>query len=360
MLEVKQQKHKHCRQFNISPDTVWSNLITYIPFTTLYIGNMCWLVDVLSAVIYHLAPTTSWFLLRSRASWEKSFTPGRENSDIHGLKAGQRKNKRMRKHVRGKTQGHNMKGGRISAELEGEEEGERLSIVCVGIFLHQMVPGSQLQPQINPQCFYWCATFLSSESSHSAPQSPMSLSTVFTNLPPTLYRWWMLDEWMIGLVLMRSPWWETTGCSFRLQSAGLMWGCWDRHTDEHMTSTRPQGERAHAPHPDVTIVTTTSSLLTGPQETPVGREEKSKTNCDRYIHFSSVKEDVSLNQKHLYCIRLWKSTLHLHILPCFLSACPSIWISFAIPPSPAVFLQALSVCLLWVSSPSVSAGLGHG
>lgn len=41
-----------------------------------------------------------------------------------------------------------------------------------------------------------------------------------------------------------------------------------------MTSTRPQGERVHTPHPDVTIVTTTSTLLLGPK-TPVEADETS-------------------------------------------------------------------------------------
>lgn len=35
----------------------------------------------------YLAPTRSWLPSRSRASWEKSFTPGWENSDTHGLNA---------------------------------------------------------------------------------------------------------------------------------------------------------------------------------------------------------------------------------------------------------------------------------
>lgn len=39
---------------------------------------------------YYLAPTMSWFLFRSSASCEKSFTPGWENSDIHGLNTAQR------------------------------------------------------------------------------------------------------------------------------------------------------------------------------------------------------------------------------------------------------------------------------
>lgn len=57
MLEVKQQKH----------------------------GDV--LISTGVAGVCHLAPTTSWFRLRSRASWEKSFTPGWENSDTHSLKA---------------------------------------------------------------------------------------------------------------------------------------------------------------------------------------------------------------------------------------------------------------------------------
>jgi len=45
----------------------------------------------------------SWFLLWSSASWEKSFTPGWENSDIHGLNAGEKEEKRngMRRRGRG-------------------------------------------------------------------------------------------------------------------------------------------------------------------------------------------------------------------------------------------------------------------
>lgn len=73
--------------------------------------------------------------------------------------------------------------------------------------------------------------------------------------------------------LSDSPRYETTGCSFLSQSAGLM--SWDRHTDEQMTSTRPKGERTHAPHPDVAIATTTSSLLEGNQKSPVGTQETS-------------------------------------------------------------------------------------
>lgn len=48
-----------------------------------------------------------------------------------------------------------------------------------------------------------------------------------------------------------------------------------------MTSTRPQGERAHTLHPDVTIVTTTSSLLSGAQESPVGQEGISVSQTGR-------------------------------------------------------------------------------
>ena len=44
----------------------------------------------------YLAPTMSWFLVRSRASWEKSFTPGRENPEIQGLNAGGEKVVRRR------------------------------------------------------------------------------------------------------------------------------------------------------------------------------------------------------------------------------------------------------------------------
>lgn len=39
----------------------------------------------------HLAPTISSFLVRSRVSCEKSLTPGRENEEIHGLSAEDRK-----------------------------------------------------------------------------------------------------------------------------------------------------------------------------------------------------------------------------------------------------------------------------
>lgn len=42
----------------------------------------------MTGVTGYLAPTMSWFLLTSMASWEKSFTPGNENSNIHILRAG--------------------------------------------------------------------------------------------------------------------------------------------------------------------------------------------------------------------------------------------------------------------------------
>lgn len=51
----------------------------------------CSTCHVVCVVICHLAPTISWLLLRSRASWEKSFTPGWENPDIHGLNAAWRR-----------------------------------------------------------------------------------------------------------------------------------------------------------------------------------------------------------------------------------------------------------------------------
>lgn len=51
-----------------------------------------------------------------------------------------------------------------------------------------------------------------------------------------------------------------------------MCGCWDRHMGQQITSMRPQGDRAHAPHPDVTIVTTTCSL-SGPWVSPIRAEK---------------------------------------------------------------------------------------
>lgn len=143
-----------------------------------------------------------------------------------------------------------------------------------------------------------------------------------------------------------------------------------------MTSTRPQGERAHTPHPDVTIVTTTSSLLSGPQESPVGAEvisvnqpdsngRESKpislvTNKYPYIFWHldnhSRKLNTSVldsknpyplsNSSHLHTLSSLRPPPHSSklILPVDRPRCPS----------------SLSVCLLLVSIASVSAGLGHG
>lgn len=135
-----------------------------------------------------------------------------------------------------------------------------------------------------------------------------------------------------------------------------------------MTSTRPRGERAHAPHPDVTIVTTTSSFLSGPRETPDGTEEISvnlSTWAARIEHrWCKFPWESSKRQKQKV---LWptfkilisnggKKTCALDFPALCLLIRPS---KLVLPVSPAQWFWCW-LCLLWVSCPSVSAGLGHG